>query len=177
MEKNLLFIDAESDGLYGPFISVAMILTDFHGNELKRYYWGIDREKLQAEDAWVRENVIPKMGDYEACEDEAGLLEKVWEVWEENRDTAYALADVGVPVEARLFERCVARDPEDRKMKAPFPMLDLSGILWAKGFDPLIDKHVLLGEEENPTGQHNALYDIEQTVKAYRRVMGPDSGK
>jgi len=47
IKKNLLFIDAETDGLYGDFISVAMKLIDIStGEEIDKAYYGIAKEKL-----------------------------------------------------------------------------------------------------------------------------------
>lgn len=38
MKKELFFVDAEMDGLYGTFLSIAVIVTDYEGNELERHY-------------------------------------------------------------------------------------------------------------------------------------------
>ena len=44
-KKTLFFIDAETDGLYGAFISVAIVVLDPECNEIERHYLGIKKEK------------------------------------------------------------------------------------------------------------------------------------
>lgn len=175
MNKNLLFIDAETDGLYGPFISVAIIVTDSDCKEIERFYYGIKRENLNIKTQWVIENVVPYLGEYEECESEHELLKKVWEVWSKYKDTSYAIADVCFPVEARLFERCVGEDLA-RYYEGPFPLLDLSSFLYAKGVDPLIDRKKLVDEDtllrlSREGRQHNALYDIEIAIEIYKKYV------
>jgi hypothetical protein len=169
-QKNLFFIDAETDGLHGSFISVGIIVTDARCNEIQRFYYGVDRKTLNVTDAWTREHVLPILGDYEACADEEELLQKVWEAWLSYADNAYAVGDVIFPVEARLFQRCVLLDEPNNRYKAPFPLLDLSSLLYSKGLDPLTDRESLL--EQKPEGiQHNALYDVEVMVGNYKRCI------
>ena len=81
MQTKFLFIDAETDGLYGSFLTVGLVVTDDAGNMIEKAYYGIKKENMMISDVWTRENVFPVLGDYEACEDEAELLEKVWAFW------------------------------------------------------------------------------------------------
>ena len=149
MQTKFLFIDAETDGLYGSFLTVGLVVTDDAGNMIEKAYYGIKKENMMISDVWTRENVFPVLGDYEACEDEAELLEKVWAFWMKYREEAYAAADVMYPVESRLFMKCVMNNESERKYLGPFPMLDLSSLLMAAGYDPLIDRAELLDEDEN----------------------------
>ena len=104
MRNKFLFVDAETDGLYGSFLSIAVILTDYEGNEIERYYWGINPKTLQIQSEWVMQNVVPIMGDYEICRNEDELLDKFWNVWDKNRENTFAVADVCYPVESTLFQ-------------------------------------------------------------------------
>ena len=165
MEKNLFFIDVETDGLYGDFISAAVLVASPEGRELERHYYGIAREVLQVTDGWTREHVLPILGDYSPCQSQQELLEAVWQLWLRHRDTAYAIGNVVFPVEARFFAACVAIDPAERAFLAPYPLLDLSSILYALGLDPLSDP---LPEPEAMT--HNALYDIAHDFAVLRKV-------
>lgn len=167
--KNLLFVDAETDGLYGTFISVAVVVTDANANEIERFYYGINKKNLKVTDAWTREHVLPILGDYEECEDETELLEKVWAVWEHYRADAYAVADVIYPVEARLFSKCVMNDMERRMFAAPYPLIDLSSLLLAKGIDPNISRDELVGSTD--WVEHNAMSDVETSIKIYKKIM------
>lgn len=166
MKEYLFFVDAETDGLYGSFLSVAVIVTDCECRELERHYWGVAPKNLQIQNQWVMENVLPIMGAYEECENEAELLENVWQVWEKYCDHAYAVANVCFPVETRLFEACVRQNLEERMYKGPFPFLDLSNLLYAKGENPLAEYKELLGEDV--CGQHNALVDVEMMLRIWK---------
>lgn len=170
MKDKLVFVDAETDGLYGMFLTVAMIVTDCKGeNILDEFYVGVKDAQMLAKESWVQENVIGKMGSYEVCEDEAELLEKVWAFWMKYESCAYAVADVQYPVEVRLFQKCVEKETKIRQWKAPFPMLDLSTILYWEGFDPLCERMELL---DNRGGEalHNALYDVKMSKVIWRKL-------
>lgn len=169
MDKKLLFIDVESDGLYGSFLTVALIVTDSKGNEIERAYYGIKRENMHVTEVWVEENVIPKLGVYEECENESELLEKAWSLWQKYRENAYVVCDVGFPVEARFWEKCTRLDLEKNTFKAPFPLVDISSMLLAKGIDPLMDRTKILGIEEDMV--HNAMFDVEMSVRIWNLLM------
>lgn len=169
MKDKLVFVDAETDGLYGMFLSVAMVVTDSTGKEiLDNLYIGLKDAENLAKDPWVRENVIGKMGKYESCEDETELLEKVWDFWMKYAKDSYAVADVQYPVESRLFQECVERDPKERQWNAPFPLLDLSTVLYWEGYDPLINRLELLNDK---TEVHNALNDAKMTASVWSILM------
>lgn len=169
MKERLLFVDAETDGLYGQFLSVAMLVTDLSGeNILEEAYWGVKNAKQLAQDSWTREHVIPIMGDYEPCENEEELLEKMWSFWMKYQETAYAIADVSYPVEARLFAKCVEKEMETRKYQAPFPLLDLSTLLYWEGLDPVGNRtHYIAAKVETV---HNALYDVKMSAAIWRKL-------
>ena len=168
--KNLFFIDAETDGLYGPPISVGVIVTDHFCRGIERAYYGIDKEKLEVHDPWVRENVLPILGNYENVKDENELLEKVWELWDKYRDKAYAVADVAFPVEMGIFQKAVKAAPDDRKFNGPYPFIDISGILLARGIDPLTERKSLINMNSKDK-QHNALFDVEMSVEIWKKYI------
>lgn len=169
MKKNLFFIDAEADGLYGTFLTVGIYVISENGKELERAYYGIKRDNMHVSEPWVRENVLPILGEYEECEDEEELLERVWYFWEKYCENAYAVADVQYPVECRLFEKCVQKDLQNRMNKAPFPLLDVSSVLWANGVDPLKERKELL--QDGHGALHNALDDAMMSAKIIRKLL------
>lgn len=168
MRKKLFFVDAETDGLYGKFLTIAVIITDYKGNELERYYWGIEPKNLEVQSEWTRKNVLPIMGKYEECQNEDDLLERFWHIWEKNYKVAYAIADVCYPVESTLFRKCVLKDEKKRLIKGPFPLVDLSSILLAKGIDPLTERMQLI--EIQGKMMHNALIDVEISIEIWRKI-------
>lgn len=170
MNRNLVFIDVESDGLYGSFLTVALVATDIKGNEIERAYYGIKKENMKITEPWVQENVVPILGDYENCENETELLQKAWDFWSKYRENAYAVCDVGFPVEARFLAACVGLDSKENTFKAPFPLVDISSLLLAKGIDPLIERTKFLGISENEL-VHNAMFDVEMAILIWKRLM------
>ncbi len=48
MQTKFLFIDADTDGLYGSFLTVELVVTDDAGNMIEKAYYGVirNREKL-----------------------------------------------------------------------------------------------------------------------------------
>lgn len=170
MSKNLFFIDAESDGLYGQIISVAVIVTDPQFNVLDEQYYGIKKSLLAVKEPWVQENVIPILGEYESFDTEDELIEQVWNLWMKHRDNAYAIADVAYPVEMGLFRRCIMQDVSARCFLGPFPLLDLSSILYAKGYDPNVERQQLL-DEDTLIKQHNALDDVRMSITIFKKLL------
>ena len=169
-KNNLFFIDAETDGLYGKFLTVAIIVTDNNLNEIERAYFGIRKEDMDVKSKWVIENVLPILGEYDEVNSEGELLDKVWELWRKYADNAYAVANVPIPVESRLFAKCVEKDLSNREFQGPFPLIDISSMLLAKDINPLEERGILIGEHSKGN-VHNALYDVEVMIKIYRKII------
>ena len=170
MKEKAVFLDVETDGLYGSFLTAALIAADREGNEIERAYYGIKRENMHVTDDWVKENVLPKLGEYEVCENEKELLQKVWDFWLQYRDDAYMVCDVGYPVETEFLRRCVELNQAENMWDAPFPLVDLSSLLLAKGYDPLCDRKKFV-KEYKEEDVHNALYDAEVAIEVWKKIM------
>lgn len=167
MKKKCLFIDAETDGLYGSLITTAMMVTDEEGAELDRFYCGVRIRDEDTYQDWVREHVLPYLGSYEVCETEEILLERIWAFWEKWKQEVWVVADIPYPVEAAVFVKCVRRDPEHRQFEAPYPILDLGTILWTHGLDPLTERDSLLeGKREGMI--HNAWSDVLTMIEIWK---------
>ena len=74
-------VDAEVDGLYGPLLTMAVIVTKLDGTEVATFYGGVPRQIAETKEAWVLEHVIPYIGAYQAFDTEEELLEEVWQLW------------------------------------------------------------------------------------------------
>ena len=163
--NNYFFIDAECDGLFGKFLSVAVLVTNSNGSELEHFCGAVENASDSVKTEWVKENVVPHLKNAERkFSSEYELLEAVWGMWMRYRDNAFAVADVLHPVESRLFAECVKHNPEERKMLSPFPFLDLSSLLFAKGIAWDKDRHSLSGLDI-PT--HDAMNDVRITAKIF----------
>ncbi len=167
-DKGFFVIDCETNGLYGPFLTAAVVVTDHELNITGRYYYGASETITKAENPWVLEHVIPILGNYEDCRTESGLYEKVWNLWSDYRADHYAIADVNFPVENRFFTNCVEINRPAREQMAPFPLLDLSSFLFQRGIDPLAPRLELSGLQAD--NQHNALFDVEMTVAVMKKL-------
>lgn len=53
MQTKFLFIDAETDGLYGSFLTVGLVVTDDAGNMIEKAYYGIIKENMMISDVWI----------------------------------------------------------------------------------------------------------------------------
>lgn len=162
---NYFFIDAETDGLYGRFLSVAVLVTDENGNELDRFYGAkrIDPEKIESQ--WVKENVLPHLKNAAVTyETEDDLLEAVWHFWMKHRESAFAVADVMHPVESRLFTECVRHSLSEREFLAPFPMLDLSTLLYVNKDKVDIENEIA---KKRKLIRHDAFNDVRITAEVW----------
>lgn len=164
------FLDAETDGLYGPFLSAAALVTDDTGREIEHLYASRPVREEDIASEWVRKNVLPHLRNAEAVSvSENELLETVWSFWMKHRDGAYCVADVGFPVEARLFSECVRHDPAGREFLAPFPLLDLGTLLVSSGIFWDAPRQELSGLALAP---HDPLNDVRLAAACWFRYRG-----
>ena len=169
MLEKYLFVDAETNGLYGEFITVAMIVTDENGNEIDCFYEGIKIDAKSEYTKWVIDNVLPYLGEYTVRETQEELLKEVWKFWLKWKGQVYVIADIPYPVEARLFSKCVEENVEEREFLAPFPLLDLGSMLFIKNKEPLIERDSLLQEQREGI-VHNALSDVKTMIKIWKML-------
>jgi len=163
------FVDAETDGLYGPFLSVAALVTNPQGQELDRFYGAISPEHLKVTTPWVCANVVPHLWQAEVFyPDEDGLLEGFWSFWMKYREDTECIADVAYPVETHLFTQCVCRNLPERNFLAPFPLYDLSTLLKARNLPPLESRQTLSGEALT---SHDAMNDVRMAAAVWNRLV------
>ena len=171
---DVFFVDAETNGLYGSFLSIASIVLDDDGNEKDCFYGTIKEPEKQISSEWVKNNVLPfldipvrSLNDY--YENEHDMIESFYSFYQKFPDSI-VIADVPYPVESRLFIKAVNNNITDREFKAPFPLMDLSSILYAKGYHPLIERRSLVDCDDLTL--HNALDDVRMTIRIWKKSMG-----
>lgn len=162
-------VDAETDGLYGRYLSVAAQVYNREWKVIDEFYGTVRVQPEQISSDWVRENVYPYLYQNDITyETEQELLEAFWQFWMkyQKKDDTYCIADVMYPVESRLFMECVKLNREEREFQAPFPFYDLESVLWTKGVKKLENREKLL-EEQGCQGfqRHYALDDVKITAK------------
>ena len=163
------FVDAESDGLYGAFLSVAVMVTDENGEELDRFYASVNISSDQIVSEWVRENVYPDLKNAEIYFDgEEEMLEAFWSFWMKYREDSMCISYVQYPVECRLFTRCVMMNEKERAFQGPFPLYDLSTLLASKGFPFDVDMAALSGMQLKA---HDAMNDVRMMAAVWQRLF------
>lgn len=164
---NHFFVDAETDGLYGIFLSIAVIVTDENGHEAEQFYGAVLLPHESIHSQWVLENVYPYLKNADTLyKDEEALLEAFWQFWLKHRENCMCITDVGHPVESRLFTSCVNKNLTEREWLAPFPMFDLSTLLLTNGINPLIDRKKLSGLSLTA---HDAINDVRMMAELWHR--------
>ena len=167
---NRFFVDAETDGLYGDFLSVAVLVTDDCGEETDRFYAAVEAPEVRS--AWVRENVLPSLTNAEELvPNEQALLERFWRFWLKHREQAVCIADVACPVEARLFAKCVEAELPQREFLGPFPIYDLATLLAARGIDFDTDRRRLSGLDLR---QHDAMDDVRMMAAIWNLLQATE---
>ena len=160
-------VDAETDGLYGTFLSIAVLVTDENGTEQDHFYGALRISADNLNSKWVKENVYPSLGNAERMYDtEQELLNAFWDCWMKYREKCICIADVPYPVEARLFMRCVMNNLTEREFLGPYPLFDLSSVLAAVGIDPDADRKELACLN---LVRHDAMDDVRMTEAIWRK--------
>ncbi|MGL4607360.1 MAG: hypothetical protein ACRCU3_07845 [Eubacteriaceae bacterium] len=167
---NVFIVDAETNGLYGEILSIGAMVVNEKFVELDYFYGEVTRKKEEDYDPWVFNNVVPHLKNENPYKSELELLERFWEFWIKYRETSYCLADVAYPVEMGVFKKCIEVNVNERRCMGPFPLLDLSSFLMAKGYDPKINRLTLIHQEK--LNQHHALDDVKKTLEIWRLLNG-----
>lgn len=167
-KRRWFFVDAETDGLYGPFLSVAVLVTDETGVEQDRFYGAVQVEREELRSPWVREHVFPYLSRAEQFfKNEQSLLESFWQFWMQYREQVFCVADVSSPVESRLFTTCVLQNLPGREFLAPFPLYDLSTLLIARGIPWNANRQELSGLDLT---SHDAMDDVRMMAAIWCRL-------
>ena len=169
MKERLFFVDAECDGLYGRFLSVAALVTDKNGTECDSFYGAVRVTEKDISNEWVKTNVYPFLRNaQELFGSEKELLEAFWCFWLRHRDNADCVSYVPYPVECRLFIACVEENTAERQLLAPFPLYDLSTLLETKGHCFDSDMSTLSGFSLQ---NHDAMNDVRMMAEVWKKLF------
>ena len=180
LDRDLIVIDVESNGLYGQPFCVGAVLMDQGGRVLGQFLGrcGLD----QVEDEWVLEHVIPALDINENYRDlkdmEKAFIEWFAGVQREDRLTPHVIVDVGFPVDGGFLYHLGMREDKHGELwreLSPYPLYDLGSILAGLGIDPDVDRlefaESLIGVAKGK--KHNPLWDAELTGLCVIRAMRP----
>lgn len=172
--KKVFSFDAETNGLWGQAFAIGALVYDEQGTEIARFVGRLPDTEVT--DSWVRENVLPKIGDIPVTHaDYDALLADFAKFYLANKEGADVVVHMGFIVEVKIL-----RDLHEHKLigdwDAPYPLYDVSGNLQAAGADPTsVDKFVSehgLSIGEFAGGTHNPLYDSAVAAVVYRHLNG-----
>lgn len=177
--SRIFSLDAEVDGLYGRAFAIAVTIRQ-DGKEVAKFEGRIPDSAVT--DGWVRENVLPALGDMpvtHATSDE--LEEAFWSFWLAQRDGVAVIAHCGSPCESGLFRRCVERNLGERQWNGPYPCIhDVGTLLFAVGADPgSVDGYNKANGISVPfVGvSHHPMYDAAAAAVAWEHAFERLRGK
>jgi hypothetical protein len=166
--KNILSIDAETNGLYGDAFAIGAILYSSEGHEVARFVGRLPDGVVTSD--WVKENVLPQLRGMEIkYSSYTDLLKAFYEFYMEHRN-AIVIGHMIVPVEAKLFIDA-QRYGFIGEFDGPYPFIDISDRLEYTGFNPTsVDEYVEkfkleIGDFQG--GTHNPLYDAAAAAAVY----------
>jgi hypothetical protein len=171
--KKIFSFDAETNGLWGKAFAIGALVYDESGIETARFVGRLPDTEVT--DDWVRENVLPKIGDIPVTHGKyEALLADFAKFYMTNKQDADVIVHMGFIVEVKILRDLhVAGLIGD--WDAPYPLLDVSGNLQQAGEDPTsVDSYVKkyelsVGEFEG--GTHNPLYDSAVAAVVYRHLL------
>jgi len=167
--------DAETNGLWGESFAIsAAVYEDGKLAADFTAYLGADG----VTDDWVRENVLPKLGDLKVTHTSYdAILEAFAAFYMANKENADIIAHMGVPVEAKLLLDMHSKGYIG-DWDGPFPFLDVASVLKARGYDPTsVDSYnnefnLMFGRSEaEGLESHHPLYDSATAAVAYMHLM------
>ncbi len=175
--------DVESVGLYGPGFAVAGVLTDNEGRHLQDFSFSrgmpsinlpeqlrgtYDIDQWKADHEWVSANVVPHLPETN-CDDLDEVRSRFVALLKKCKDETGVnprlIADCAFPVETNFLAACVNRHAARGLM--PYPLIDISSMLLAQGFNP-VGTHARLPDE---LPAHNPLNDARQTSRLYHDLL------
>lgn len=172
MASKIFSFDAETNGLWGQAFAIGALVYDETGAEIARFVGRLPDSEIT--DNWVKENVLPKIGDIPVTHQTyAELLASFAAFYNEHKKGADVIVHMGFIVEVKILRDLHAAGLIG-DWDAPYPLLDVSGNLQQAGEDPTsvdsyVKKHGLsVGEFEG--GTHNPLYDSAVAVVVYRHL-------
>ena len=176
--KPIVVMDVESVGLHGIGFAVGAVVIDTEaGTTHEEFYAAFDprwdEDWNVSEDVknwgWVQENVMPALPVPQFTHNHSyECYTAFWVFWRKwAKQGAMLLADCAWPVEARFLAACTEYEWGKREWEGPYPLLDLSSILFAYGQNPIGTFDRL----PNELPVHNPLNDARQSARILLEVL------
>lgn len=170
--KKVFSFDAETNGLWGQAFAISAVVMQ-EGELVKKFVAYLGDESVT--DVWVRENVLPALSGLEKTHSSyESMLADFAKFYLANKD-ADVITHMGTPVESRILSDMHSMGFIG-DWEGPYPLIDVAGILKAKGYDPTsVDKynsaHSIKTSELDNLVPHHPLYDAIATAIAYQHLL------
>ena len=175
MNKNIISIDAETNGLQGRAFMIAGVVFE-NGKIIDQF---VGRCPLKNPTDWVKKNVLPQINYIKITHKDFDSLLKDFISWHnqykqynswDNQNGYQTLWHLGQPVETNLFRTAYEKGFID-EFGSPYVPIEMATLLQASGHKPdsvddYIKQHNII-IPVNTGGTHNALYDAMATAYAY----------
>lgn len=180
----ILFLDVETNGLFGEAFAVGWVLTSADGFVLREGvhscpYFAAEPDRkdstpLLTED-FLKNKVLPALPTPN-CSTVREVRDHFFDDWlcawheaQDKKEELYIVADVPFPCETRFLNQ--VRQDDRRGYLIVYPLLDVASVLLAKGYDPT----GVYPRRENELPAHNPLNDARQSGRIFHQVMKGES--
>jgi hypothetical protein len=169
-ESVYVFFDVECRGLFGEAFAWGYFATKDDGTFLGSDIccapvdlagftpWGMPEDNRATED-WLRQNVLPHAW---FCN-----MKTFAEMAKEQKERLYYVADVASPCETNFLALCYADKGDAIAPLMPYPLLDVSTLLLAKGYDPT----ATFARMDDELPAHNPVCDAMQSARIWFQLM------
>jgi len=190
LDRDLLIIDVESNGLWGQPFAVGAVRMTSGGRVIRSF--GMRCNIDEVPDEWVVNNEIEEMLEELPKVENPRALMAAFIEWYSGEGITAAIrsgvdrgrntfVDTGFPVDCRFLD--LMRLDEKWQSLSPYPLYDVSSIIMAAGGPPNVDRleyaKELIGEKKGTA--HDPLWDAELSglcaIRALRRLQALHGGR
>lgn len=162
----ILCFDLETNGLHGDAFALGAVVVDASGKIHSQF---VGRSEITGPvDDWVKDNVLPVIGDISIKHHSAKSLRDAFWQWyvPAETDADYVVVCNGYPVEYRFLLQCQEDNLDQRYWQHPFPILDLASLLIQVGESVGKSKVVNTIIADGGYSRHHPLHDAIVTALA-----------
>jgi hypothetical protein len=161
--------DVESIGIHGESFAVAGgVYVD--GREERSFFFSMDPDRLLGEETdriWIKSNVPYVKPN---CSLQFSMLNDFYFELDTCRSMYPDLvvcAECVWPVEANFLSKVIAVNPVVRKWDGPYPLIDITSIMYAAGLDPMETWE----REPAELPAHNPLCDVRLSARILKECL------
>jgi len=173
LDRDLVIIDVESNGLWGQPFAVGAVRMTSGGRVIRSF--GMRCNIDEVPDEWIINNEIEEMLEEFPKVDNVGDLMAEFMGWYGGEGDRNTFVDAGFPVDCRFLD--IMRTSTKWRSYSPYPLYDISSIIMAAGEPPNVDRleyaEELIGEKRGVA--HDPLWDAELSglcaIRALRKLQ------